>query len=163
MPQRTLTSAIVATASLAALCGLASAQSRTPTSEDFELCNRMAKAKVGTESPSGSALPRSTAPGTSGPSTSGSGTSSPGTSGTTGSSSGTSGSGMPSGTSGSGTYGSGTSGSGTSGSGMSGSGSSTSGSSSRTTDHSLSGIDPSRVGDRAYQAVYQDCMRSRGF
>ena len=145
MRTRMLTTALVATASLAVLCGAAGAQSKTPTTADFEACNLQATAKLGSDS--GSALPRSTTPGSGTSSSMPSvGSQSPDT-GASSSSSGTSGSGAT----GSGTIGSGIS----SGSGMSGAGS--------TRDHSLMGIDAAKRGDPAYQAAYQDCMKTRGF
>src|SRR5262247_1027928 len=86
MRMRAFTSTMVATASLATLCGLAAAQSRTPSSADIGACNHQAKMFVERDSGTGSALPRQdmTSPGapntsgpTPGPSTSTSGTTNP--------------------------------------------------------------------------------------
>src|SRR5262245_15150987 len=158
MRRRRLTTAIVTTASLATLCGLAAAQTRTPTRVDFENCNRVAKAQIGPNA-SGSALPRSGSATTPPDSSSSGSTSGSYSSGSSGSSSGSSS--MPPSSSGS-SSGSPSSGMG-SGSGSSATSPSATAPRGNTTDPTLMGMDPAGRDNIAYEHAYRDCMKARGF
>ena len=160
MPMRAFTSTVVATASLAILCGVAAAQSKTPSSADIGACNHQARMFVERDSGTGSALPRQdmTSPGAPstpgsipGQSTSTSGTANPDTA----AGSGASGPTTP------GMAGAGGAGSPTAPGSSPGTGSSVE--SDTSTDPTIVGIDPGMRADTSYLAAYQDCMRARGY
>jgi hypothetical protein len=134
----TVFGASVAVAGLLGVCGLAAAQTKAPTQADFDSCNRVAEARVGmgTRSGSDSALPRAEGIGASQ---------------------------MPPTTP---TPGSSIRGPSTPDASMPGTSTSPSMAPSATTgprDQSLLGMDLAGRDNIAYERAYRDCMKGRGF